>query len=158
LLCGAESELVYFIIIHFQIILILTCFYVEFEGDSKEGEALVNEWKVIMTKSDAEPWWFFEDWKRDIVEEWKYDNKSDAIAKYKEEIVRLNRLLPEIKTKYYNSFAFWHPDEIVFCEACDDDLQIYHGIILFENDDPMEMSGNQDKLKEEIKSLITKKD
>jgi hypothetical protein len=117
---------------------------------------LEHEWKVILTKSDAEPWWFFEDWKRDVVEEWKYDNKNDAIAKYMEEIARLSDLLPNSKTKDYNSFAFWHPDEVVFCEACDDDLQIYHGVILFENDGPMEMNDLQDKLKEEIKSLVSK--
>jgi hypothetical protein len=117
---------------------------------------LENKWKVILTKSDAEPWWFFEEWKRDIVEQWEFDNKKDALAKYMNEIVRLNNLLPNMMTKQYNSIAFWDPGEVVFCEACDDDLQMYHGIILFENDGPMEMNDNQDQLIKDLKSLVPK--
>ncbi|MEJ9281926.1 DUF1033 family protein [Ureibacillus thermosphaericus] len=27
-------------------------------------------------------------------------------------------------------FAFWSEDEKTYCEACDDELQIFHGIIV----------------------------
>ncbi|WP_175991406.1 DUF1033 family protein [Bacillus sp. Marseille-Q1617] len=116
-----------------------------------------NTWKVIMTHSDAEPWWFFEDWKRDIVKEWEFDNKSEAVRKYLDECVALSREFPNMKTKKYNSIAFWNENEVVFCEACDDDLQMYHGIILFENDHLIENVDTLEGLKEEIQSLANEK-
>jgi hypothetical protein len=125
--------------------------------ESKEGGALENMWSVILIKSDAEPWWFFDDWKKDIVNEWKYTDKNEAIKKYLDESVRLSKIFPRMKTKTYNSIAFWNENEVVFCEGCDDDLQVFHGIILFENEEPMEINDRQEKLKEEIHTLISNK-
>jgi hypothetical protein len=107
--------------------------------------------KVILTKSDAEPWWFFEDWQKDIVKTWEYQEEQAAVQKYKEEISRLRTKFPEVKTKNYQSIAFWDPEELEFCEACDDDVQIFYGIILFQDDQPMEI---KEELKEEIRDLI----
>jgi hypothetical protein len=107
--------------------------------------------KVILTRSDAEPWWFFEDWQKDIVKSWEFEEELAAVQKYKTEISRLRKKFPNVKTKNYQSIAFWNPDEVEFCEACDDDVQTYHGIILFENDQPMEL---KEKVKEEIQILI----
>ena len=33
-------------------------------------------------------------------------------------------------------FAFWSEDEINFCEGCDEDLQLYHGVILMKDGKP----------------------
>ncbi|OIU71431.1 DUF1033 family protein [Rossellomorea aquimaris] len=107
--------------------------------------------KVILTRSDAEPWWFFEDWQKDIVKIWEYEKESEAIQKYKTEISRLRNKFPNVKTKNYQSIVFWNPEEMEFCEACDDDVQIYHGIILFEDEQPMKVD---EKLKGELKVLI----
>ncbi|KSU63251.1 hypothetical protein AS034_03080 [[Bacillus] enclensis] len=107
--------------------------------------------KVILTRSDAEPWWFFEDWQKDIVQTWEYVEESAAVEKYKTEISRLRNIFPNVKTKNYQSIAFWNPEELEFCEACDDDAQIYHGIILFEDEQPMEID---EEMMEEIKGLL----
>ncbi|XXM71634.1 DUF1033 family protein [Lysinibacillus sphaericus] len=109
--------------------------------------------KVILTRSDAEPWWFFEDWQKDIVKTWEYEEGSAAVQKYKTEISSLRKLFPNVKSKNYQSIAFWNPEEIEFCEACDDDVQIYHGIILLEGDQPMAMD---EHLIDEIKVLLDK--
>lgn len=140
-----------------QIRLILPCNYVKFDGESKEGGALENTWKVFMTHSDAEPWWFFENWTRDIVTEWEFDNQKEAIRKYLDESERLSREFPNMKTKKFSSVAFWDESEVVFCEACDDDLQMYHGIILFENGHLVESDVILGKLKEELQLLMDKK-
>ncbi|MGR3764598.1 DUF1033 family protein [Rossellomorea sp. NS-SX7] len=116
-----------------------------------------NTWKVIMTHSDAEPWWFFENWTRDIVTEWEFDNQKEAIRKYLDESERLSREYPNMKTKKYNSIAFWDESEVLFCEACDDDLQMYHGIILFENGHLVENDVTLEKLKEELQLLLNKR-
>ncbi|NMH70245.1 DUF1033 family protein [Bacillus sp. RO3] len=101
-------------------------------------------WRVMTTKSDAEPWWFFEGWQKDIVHEWTYHSKDEAMKKYQAEVKRLSALYPNSKAKRLNAIAFWNPEEIFFCEACDDDLQVYHGLIIFENDRPMEMDDELD--------------
>ncbi|WP_179125821.1 DUF1033 family protein [Rossellomorea marisflavi] len=97
-----------------------------------------SKWKVIKTKSDAEPWWFFENWERDIVEEWSFDNDVEAIEKYKEQIHHHRSHYPNMKAKHIHSIAFWNPEEIEFCEACDDDLQLFIGLILFKDGKPAE--------------------
>lgn len=98
-----------------------------------------NTWRVITTKSDAEPWWFFEGWESDIVEESTFDNRNEAVDAFLKEMKRLSERLPKSKTKKFHSIAFWNPDEVDFCEACDDDLQVYYGLVIFENGQPMDI-------------------
>ncbi|TMU86975.1 DUF1033 family protein [Bacillus sp. BHET2] len=96
-------------------------------------------WRVLTTKSDAEPWWFFEGWEREIVEDWAFESREAAVDAFLVEMRRLRSQYPNSKSKKFHSIAFWDPDEIVFCEACDDDLQLYYGLVIFENDKPMEI-------------------
>ena len=96
-----------------------------------------KRWRVISTKSDAEPWWFFDGWEKDIMKEWTFKNKNEAVEKYIKEIQYFHEKYPHKKMKKYHSIAFWDKREVIFCEACDDDLQVYHGLILFEDDKPM---------------------
>ncbi|PFA70690.1 hypothetical protein CN378_00005 [Bacillus sp. AFS015802] len=98
-----------------------------------------NTWRVITTKSDAEPWWFFEGWEKDIVKDWTFDKKDEAVHAFLTEWRRLKRSFPQSKSKKFHSAAFWDPEEVYFCEACDDDLQVYYGLVIFENDQPMEL-------------------
>ncbi|MEG0685583.1 MAG: DUF1033 family protein, partial [Coprobacillus sp.] len=46
-------------------------------------------------------------------------------------------LISQFRQKYNNEaskheryYAFWSEEECEFCEACDEDAQIYHGIII----------------------------
>ncbi|BCB04273.1 DUF1033 family protein [Bacillus sp. KH172YL63] len=96
-------------------------------------------WTVLTTKSDAEPWWFFEGWERDIVSERKFESRQAALDAFLEEMKALKRQYPESKRKRENTIAFWNPEEISFCEACDDDLQLYHGLVIFEGNKPMDI-------------------
>ncbi|WP_102692016.1 DUF1033 family protein [Rummeliibacillus pycnus] len=89
--------------------------------------------KIIYIKADYEPWWQFEGWEENIVEEKVFDNKEEAR-------IFLDATLKKFEEKYmYHAhkkerfWAFWSDDEIQFCEACDDDIQTYHGIIWTEN-------------------------
>lgn len=89
-------------------------------------------YEVIYMKAEFEPWWMFEGWEENILRRKKFDNKIDATH-------YLDECLLDFRTKYKHEqekkqcFAFWSDDERSFCEACDDDLQIYHGLfILFD--------------------------
>lgn len=87
-------------------------------------------YKIIYMKADYEPWWQFEGWEEHIISESSYDDEQafqDA----------LSQLVIEFRARYENEtckqdrfYAFWSDDETEFCEACDDDAQIYHGIIV----------------------------
>jgi hypothetical protein len=127
-------------------------FYVQFGHGSKEGEALDTTWRVITTKSDAEPWWFLEGWEKDILRDWTLDSRNEAVATFLTELRRLGESYPKSKTKKFHSVAFWDPEEVDFCEACDDDLQVYYGLVIFENDKPMEI--NDDSIITEITNHI----
>ncbi|MFI8687346.1 DUF1033 family protein [Rossellomorea sp. NPDC077527] len=96
-------------------------------------------WRVMTTKSDAEPWWFFEGWELDILKDWTLYSRQEAVALFLKEMKRLSDNFPKSRTKKFNSIAFWNPDEVDFCEACDDDLQVFYGLIIFEDNQPMEI-------------------
>ncbi|MCC5800640.1 DUF1033 family protein [Rossellomorea vietnamensis] len=96
-------------------------------------------WRVITTKSDAEPWWFFEGWEKDITRDWTFDCREEAVETFLTELKRFSERYPKAKTKKFHSIAFWDPEEVYFCEACDDNLQVYYGLVIFENDQPMEI-------------------
>jgi len=81
-------------------------------------------------KADFEPWWMFDDWEEKIVSRQAFDDLVQAKA-------YLNSILNEFRSRYDNErlekecyIAFWSDTEKSFCEACEDDAQIYHGVIL----------------------------
>ena len=87
-------------------------------------------YEVVYMKADFEPWWMFEGWEEDVLSRQTFADEFNAID-YLEEV------LTNLRMKYKNEsmkkncfFAFWSDQEKISCEACSDDLQIYHGIIL----------------------------
>lgn len=87
-------------------------------------------YKIIYMKADYEPWWQFDGWEEYIVSSEQYDTEHQFQ-------MALNHLLAQFRNKYEfeahkneRFYAFWSEDECEFCEACDDDAQIYHGIIV----------------------------
>ena len=87
-------------------------------------------YEVIYMKADFEPWWMFEGWEEDVLSRQTFVDECNAIN-------FLEETLSNLRVKYQNEskkkncfFAFWSENEKINCEACSDDLQIYHGIIL----------------------------
>ncbi|WP_433742520.1 DUF1033 family protein [Falsibacillus pallidus] len=95
-----------------------------------------TSWKVILTKGENEPWWFFEGWEKDIVSEYSFEEKHEALIFFHEKLKSLQNEYPHIRQKNDSMAAFWHEEEKEFCEACDDDLQTYHGLLLMQNQKP----------------------
>ncbi|WP_409250947.1 DUF1033 family protein [Bacillus sp. SCS-153A] len=90
-------------------------------------------WKIVRTSGETEPWWFFSDWKKDIKEVKEYSNEQEAFEQFIYLVQELHNKFQHSKTKK-NTAAFWNEDEKIFCEDCDDDLQLYHGLLLMEGD------------------------
>ncbi|AWE07471.1 DUF1033 domain-containing protein [Lysinibacillus sp. 2017] len=86
--------------------------------------------KIIYMKADYEPWWKFDGWEDHIVSVHEFEEEKQfqlALTEIMNDF-RQSYANEACKNEYY--YAFWSEDECEFCEACDEDAQIYHGIIL----------------------------
>ncbi|CEA00128.1 hypothetical protein BN1050_00470 [Metalysinibacillus saudimassiliensis] len=86
-------------------------------------------YKVIYMKADYEPWWQFEGWEQTIEQQKTFSTIEEAQKNLEQQLV-------DFRANYNNEqskdgmFAFWCEDEISYCEACEDDAQIYHGLFI----------------------------
>ena len=92
--------------------------------------------EVIYMKADYEPWWMFEGWEETICSRSSFADAKGALA-------YCATLLAELREKYELEamkkecfYAFWSEAEKCFCEGCDEDLQLYHGVILMKDGNP----------------------
>jgi hypothetical protein len=100
-------------------------------------EGVLNMYKIIKTYGANEPWWFFEDWREEIVSVQEFDTFEKAICAFRKEWKTLEASTDEVNSKKNFLSAFWKKDDLVWCEECDEDLQQYHGLMLLENDQPI---------------------
>lgn len=90
-------------------------------------------YQVIILYGDNEPWWFFDGWLDDIIEEYSFETFEEAntcyidLFKNFEKDYELHKEKPDFLT------AFWNEGEYKFCTDCDDDLQQYRGLMLLKN-------------------------
>lgn len=94
-------------------------------------------YQVVIMHGDNEPWWFFEDWRKDICCEKQFDQEAAAIAFYQEEWNRLMQEYPERSAKPNYLAAFWRKEDERWCEECDDYLQQYTGLALLKDYQPV---------------------
>ena len=87
-------------------------------------------YKIIYMKADYEPWWQFEGWEAYIVSEFSLDYEQQFQAAFTQLVTDFRARYENESCKQERFYAFWSDDETEFCEACDDDAQIYHGIIV----------------------------
>ncbi|MCM3743134.1 DUF1033 family protein [Sporosarcina luteola] len=87
------------------------------------------KYEVVYIKADYEPWWMFEDWEQKIQSRKAFETAQEALE-------YLRELNNEFGSKYkYREerkdcfFAYWTDNERIFCEGCDEDLQIFHGVV-----------------------------
>ncbi|MDZ5711892.1 DUF1033 family protein [Jeotgalibacillus haloalkalitolerans] len=107
-------------------------------------------WRIVQLKSDAEPWWFLEGWESDITVEWTFNTKHEALEFYRDKMHENLARYDHARVKRGTQAAFWNEDEFFFCEDCDEDLQVYHGYILFSQGEPY----IRDKMTEEDKQFF----
>jgi hypothetical protein len=110
----------------------------------------VTSWKVVRMSGEAEPWWFFSGWEKDITEEIVCANEKEAFDQFIILVQELNDKFQHSKQKK-NTVAFWNEDEKVFCEECDDDLQLFHGLLLMEGKNPKSFT---DEEKEKLTAVL----
>ena len=86
-------------------------------------------YKIIYMKADYEPWWLFEGWEEHIISIEEFDNEQQFYDALNETLQNFRQTYANEQCKNDRFYAFWSEEECEYCEACDDDSQIYHGII-----------------------------
>lgn len=93
--------------------------------------------EIIHIRADFEPWWMLEGWEQEIVSRKKFDTAQRA-ARYLEELKKnLTEQYPQSKAKAPAFYAYWKEGEMEYCEDCEEDLQIYHGLIWLQDGKPV---------------------
>lgn len=96
----------------------------------QEKKGFCDVFKLIYMKADYEPWWQFEGWEAFIEEELVFESEhalDEALAK---KLMDFRATYEHEQQKESQFFAFWSDNECEYCEACDDDAQIFHGLIV----------------------------
>lgn len=101
--------------------------------------------QVITMYSENEPWWFFDEWQEDIIEEKKFDTFHAAKDYYDVLIKQLRPDYEEEKMKEPFMVAFWNEDELVYCDDCDEELQAYKGVLITKNYEKIDLDNGECK-------------
>lgn len=86
-------------------------------------------YKIIYMKADYEPWWQFEGWEETIQETYFYETEEALESAFQQMLLQFRAQYEKEAKKQEAYFAFWTENECEYCEACDEDAQIYHGLI-----------------------------
>lgn len=86
-------------------------------------------YEIIYMKADYEPWWAFEGWEEFIMEKVIFDKEEEARSFLEKKLNDLRGKFPKEEMRNDKYWAFWSVKEQCYCESCEDDLQIFHGII-----------------------------
>lgn len=100
-------------------------------------------YQVITMLGENEPWWFFDDWQEDVQTKVEYKDFSEALEAFEKVFLSFHQKLPKIKIKDHFLVACWDPEELQYCDDCDEDLQLYHGILLLKNGKKIDVEGRE---------------
>lgn len=89
--------------------------------------------QVIYMKADYEPWYKFDGWEEHIVEKLTFEKEDEAKDYLNHKLADFRGLYAFEKCKEEKYWAFWNVQEQCFCDSCDEDLQIYHGLMWIDN-------------------------
>lgn len=96
----------------------------------QEKKGFCDMFKLIYMKADYEPWWQFEGWEAFVEEELLFETEQALDEALHEKLRDFRSKYEHEQQKEARFFAFWSEDECEYCEACDDESQIFHGLII----------------------------
>lgn len=94
-------------------------------------------YEVVYMKADYEPWWLFDGWEQNILSRESFQSKVEAESYLEKLVGMLRTRYPKEKRKEQYFYAFWSSEEQCFCDTCDEDLQVFHGLFLLFNGIPL---------------------
>ncbi|MDE8562394.1 DUF1033 family protein [Anoxybacillus rupiensis] len=110
---------------------------IKIESNGKDTESTMENqkhWSILITEGEVEPWYFLDGWEKQIKEQKQFTNSKEAMAQYKALVEAHRQRFDHYQIKGSSIACFWNDGEEVYCEACDEFLQVYHGILLFYQD------------------------
>lgn len=93
--------------------------------------------EVVYMKAEFEPWWMFEEWEEKVLSRKTFSSKVEARNYWDGLMEELKRKYPLSEIREPAFAAFWREGEIEYCESCDDDMQMYYGLLWLENGSPI---------------------
>ncbi|MFC4354682.1 DUF1033 family protein [Chryseomicrobium palamuruense] len=84
---------------------------------------------VIYMKADYEPWYQFDGWQTKILDRWTFEEEDKAQDFLLHKVSEFRAHYQYSKEKN-GAYAFWDVQEVCYCEDCEDNLQLYHGLLL----------------------------
>ena len=87
-------------------------------------------YQLVYMKADFEPWWQFESWQDHIITVEEFAMEFDCLQALERKVQYFRTLYTHEKYKQPHFWAFWNEEEQVFCDGCDEDLQVYHGLLI----------------------------
>lgn len=94
-------------------------------------------YEVIYIKADYEPWWMFEGWEEMVRLRKSFEELDEAILFAHSLMDEMRGCFSKEKTRKGSFTAFWNPGERTYCDGCDDDMQLYHGVFLLKGNEPI---------------------
>lgn len=95
-----------------------------------DKKGFCDVFKLIYMKADYEPWWQFEGWEEFIEEELVFETEQALDDTLASKLKTFRATYEHEQQREARFFAFWSDDECEYCEACDDEAQIFHGLIV----------------------------
>ncbi|SEK25615.1 hypothetical protein SAMN04488700_2372 [Carnobacterium iners] len=86
--------------------------------------------QVIELQGEYEPWWFFDDWKEQISQIKTFEIFDEALIDYQKKFELLYNEFPSYQTKKQYLAAFWDDEQNEYCPECEDDIQLFHSVML----------------------------
>ncbi len=83
--------------------------------------------------ADYEPWWQFDGWEETIVSTEEFETEQTFLQALDAKLKTFREVYSNEKSKDDRFYAFWSDEESEYCEACEDDIQMFHGIIVEKN-------------------------
>jgi hypothetical protein len=79
-------------------------------------------------KSFDEPWWMLDGWEEDVVSRKQFLSIQEAQG-YFDELAKALAETYKLQKSRGRSIAFWNEGEMAYCSNCEEELQVYHGIL-----------------------------
>ncbi|MCL2676423.1 MAG: DUF1033 family protein [Streptococcaceae bacterium] len=90
-------------------------------------------YRVIVMYGLNEPWYFFDDWKKDITEIFEFEDFYPALKCYKAQWLEMSHSHSEYTSRDDLTTAFWELGDEEWCDECGEMIQHYHGLALLED-------------------------
>ncbi|MBT2571440.1 DUF1033 family protein [Planococcus sp. ISL-110] len=92
--------------------------------------------EIVYIRADYEPWWMFDGWEEKVISRQKFESAEKA-QHYLEELERdFSRRFSGREKRDPAFTAYWNEEEMEYCDKCEEDLQIFHGLIWLSNGKP----------------------